>query len=51
MVNRHYVLALLLAVVGTMSLISCSTTDQATRIVAASETSAPRIITVLQAMD
>ena len=51
MVNRHYVLALLFALVGVMSLISCSTTDTVTSNVSASETSVPRIVTVLQAED
>lgn len=51
MVNRHYVLALLLALVGAMSFISCSTTDTVTSTVSASETSVPRIVTVLQAED
>ncbi len=48
MVNRFHILALLLALVGAMSFISCSTSDTVTDTVSMSEVSTPRIVTVLQ---
>ena len=51
MVNLRYVLALLLALIGAMSFFSCSTSNTVTGNVSASETSVPRIVTVLQAED
>ncbi len=48
MVNRHYVLALLLALVGVMSLIACSTGNKLTSIALESEPGSPQIVTILQ---
>ncbi len=50
MVNRHNVLALLLALVGVMSLISCSTGNKVTSTVLDMESApgTPQIVTVLQ---
>ena len=50
MVNRHYVLALLLALVGVMPLISCSTGNKVTSTVLDMESApgTPQIVTVLQ---
>ena len=48
MVNHHYVLALLLTLVGAMSFISCGTSNTVTGAISMSEVSTSRIITVLQ---
>lgn len=50
MVNRHNVLALLLALVGVMSLVSCSAGNKVTSTAQdmESEPDTPQIVTVLQ---
>ncbi len=48
MVNRYRIPALLIALIGAMSFISCSASNKVTDAVSMSEISTPRIITVLQ---
>ena len=48
MVNRHFVLAVLLAFGTAMSLIACNSTDKVTDISLGSKPDPPQIVTVLQ---